>query len=100
MARRVFGPDELGTPSLTARTARLHAELAAVIERSCDLCWWAQEVRAGSNPYGRAIRGGASVDDAALLVTMITGVSLCPACISHKSGIPVPRVDGLLKNVA
>jgi hypothetical protein len=100
MASRVFGPAALLVPSLLAQAARLHADLETVIERSRDLCWWARQLRAGSaSPARRAIRGGASVGDAALLMTLITGVPLCQACISHRSGIPASRVDDLLKNV-
>jgi len=46
------------------------------------------------------IGGGAPVDDAAQVLAMIARVSLCPACIAHKTGIPVSRVEGLLTTVA
>jgi len=39
-------------------------------------------------------------DDAALLLTIITGVALCQECISRRSGIPIPRLDALLTSVA
>ena len=101
MAREVSGTAALLTSSLLAQTARLHAELAAVIERSRDLCWWAGEVRAGAGPSGRrALGGGGPDDDAGVLVTMITEISLCRECISHRSGIPMPRVTAILSNIA
>jgi hypothetical protein len=76
------------------------ALLAAVIERSRDLCWWSRQLRAGANPFGRAIEGGAFVDDAAAVLVMITRVSLCEPCIVHKSGIPTSGVDDALRALA
>jgi hypothetical protein len=46
MASRVSGPPALLTPSLLAQTARLHAELADLVERSRDQRWWARQLRA------------------------------------------------------
>jgi hypothetical protein len=89
------------TPALFAKTVRLHVEMTAVIERSRDLCWWAHQLRARPVSAGpRPIRGGASADDAATIVTMISGVSLCADCISRKSGIPLSQVDAILTTVA
>ncbi len=101
MASRVSGTAALLTPSLLAQTARLHAELAVVIERSRDLCWWARRLRNRSaSACPRTIRGGASVDEAAAVLAMITRVSLCQDCICHKSGIPASRVDDILTTLA
>jgi len=33
-------------------------------------------------------------------VAMITGVRLCPECIAHRGGMPVPRVETILTTVA
>src|SRR5258708_4530821 len=97
MAGRPSGTAPVLTPSLLAQTARLHAELAGVIERSRDLCWWARQLRAASiSACRQPIRGGASADDAAVVSATITRVSLCQECISHKSGIPTSRVDAIL----
>ncbi len=85
-------------PTLLAEAAIRHANLAAVIERSRDLCWWAQQLCLGVDPHRRTIRGAAT-EEAGLLVTMITGVSVCLECISKRSGIPVPRVDALLTTI-
>jgi len=45
------------------------------------------------------IRGGSS-DDAAVVVTTITGVSLCLECVAKKSGVSLPRVDAILTVIA
>ena len=39
-------------------------------------------------------------DDAALLLTIITGVALCLDCISRRSGMTIARIDALLTRVA
>ena len=60
---RVPGPAILPTPSLLEQTARLHADVKDVIERSCDLCWWARRLCAvAARPGGRMFRGGAPDD--------------------------------------
>ena len=101
MANRVSGTAALLVPSLLAQTARLHAELTDVIERSRDLCWWARQLGTRSaSACLQTIRGGASVDEAAAVLAMITRVSLCQECISHKSGIPTSRLDGILTTLA
>src|SRR5947207_3373043 len=97
MASRASDAAALLTPSLLAQTVSLHAELASVIERSRDLRWWSQQLRTRSAL--RPIRGGACVDDAALVLSMITRVSLCQPCIALKSGIPEPRVDDILRTL-
>ena len=51
------------------------------------------------NRQRRTIRG-ASTDDAGLVVTMITGASFCPECISKRIGVPVSRVDALLTTIS
>jgi hypothetical protein len=99
MAVLTFSNTTLPTPTLVAEATIRHAELAAVIERSRDLCWWGHQLCAGLDPRRRTIRG-ASTDDAALLVTMITGVSVCLECISKRSGMPVGRVDALLTTIS
>jgi hypothetical protein len=40
------------------------------------------------------------MDDAGLVIAMISGVSLCLECISKRSGVPAPRVDVMLTTVA
>src|SRR5438105_15392870 len=45
-------------------------------------------------------RGGAPDDDAGLVVNLIKEVALCHECIARRSGIPVPRVDFLLRSIA
>src|SRR2546423_11381141 len=68
MAGRASSPALL-TPSLLARTARLHADLGAVIERSRDLRWWGSRLRLGGAPaHQRAIRGASADDDVALAI--------------------------------
>jgi len=98
MAVLTFSGAILSTPTLIAESTIRHAALAAVIERSRDLCWWGHQLCAGLDPRRRAIRG-ASTDDAGLLVTMITGVSCCLQCISKRSGMPEGRVDALLTTI-
>lgn len=89
------------TPSLLAQTTRLRAELAAVIERSRDLRWWAQNLRSCSASTCRhIICGGAPNDDAALVVSIITGLPLCHDCIARRTGIPLARVDSILTSTA
>jgi hypothetical protein len=34
-----------------------------------------------------------------MVLAMITGVSLCQSCITHKSGIAEPRVDDILRTL-
>jgi len=99
MAVLTFSSATLPTPALLAEAAIRHADLAAVIERSRDLCWWGHQLCVGVDPRRRTIRG-ASTDDAVLLVTMITGMSSCLECISKRSGVPVSRVDALLTTIS
>jgi hypothetical protein len=86
------------TPSLLARAAALTAQLAVVIERSRDLLWLVRQRQLVGTPRVRQIGGGS--DDAGLVVAMVTGVALCLECISHRSGVPGPRVATMLTTVA
>ena len=90
---------QLPIPTLLAEAAIRHANLAAAIERSRDLCWWGHQLCVGVDVRRRTIRG-ASTDDAGLLVTMITGVSVCLECIAKRSGVPGGRVDALLTTIS
>ncbi len=98
MAARTFGDAIPPTSTLLAETVIRQADLAAAIERSRDLCWWGRQLCARTDPHRRSIRGG-SIDDAGLVVTMITGVSFCPDCIAKRIGVPVSRVDALLMTI-
>jgi len=86
-------------PSLLAKNALLRAEVADVIERSHDLCWWAQQLVAGAVsplPPGTLCGGAPDDDDAAAVLAIITRVALCEECIAGKSGVPAARVGALL----
>src|SRR5262245_34381659 len=96
---RVIEAAKLSTPSLCARSAQLQTDVASLIERARDLQWWARQLCTRSATPLR-IRGGAAVDDAATVLSLITRVDLCQDCIAHKSGIPRSRVDGLLTTIA
>jgi hypothetical protein len=84
---------------LIADSARLHCELAAAIEASRELVRRSWEVCLSTYPRIRPISGGSS-DDAAIVVTMITDVSLCLECIAKKSGLPLTRIGALLTTIA
>ena len=104
MPRRVSRDAALLTPSLLAETALRHAELTAVIERSRDLVWWARRRRSSAAFKLQPIRGGVGavgVADAADLITSaITGASLCAACITKKTGVPLTQVERVVARIA
>src|SRR5207237_2213080 len=79
---------------LCSETARLHAELADVLDHSRALRWQTLAACVRIRP----IRGGS--DHAAILVTIITGASVCLDCLSTKSGIPRAEVESILTGVA
>src|SRR5262245_36926666 len=86
------------TPSLLVQSAGLHADLAAIIERSRDLLWQRRSLRRRASPRLRQVCGGGS--SAAVQITlMIAGASLCLDCIARKTGIPGGQVDSLLTTI-
>ncbi len=101
MPRRASRDAALLTPSLLAETAIRTRELAAVIERSRDLLWWQRQRRSSAAFRLRPIRGGVGVADVAdLIISTITGASLCAECIARKIDVPSGRVKLTLMRIS
>jgi hypothetical protein len=96
MKRRGLRLEHGSTPSLLAETAIRHAKLAAVVDRSRDLVWWGRQRRGSVAFRLRPIRGGVGLangaDLADLVISCISGASLCAECIAKKIDVPTGRV--------
>jgi hypothetical protein len=82
------------TAQLRVQSARLRAEAAAVIERSRALRWETLVACARIRP----ISGGS--DEPGLVVSVISGTSLCRDCIAAKTSLDADQVAAILTTVA
>jgi len=79
---------------LHRQSTRLHAELGHALERSRTLQWQTLALCSHIRP----IKGGS--DEAAAVVSVITGTTLCPDCIAVKTGIALDQVAIILTTVS
>ena len=101
MAVRASRGAALLTPSLLGPTARLHADLAAVMERSRDLLWWGRQRRQSAAFRVRPIRGAAGqADDATVIAALILERPMCPDCITTKSGLSAAEAEAVIQRIA